>query len=141
MGFTPVKIAPSKNIERRRLLQEIYKMVGKRIRGLRKSLKLTQENLAEECGLDFRSIGAVERGERNLSLKSLTAIAKALKITPEFLLKEEQSPAKEEKKTLLQELLYTLESEDAEKIRFVLQDAKNFLHYEKQKKKKRRKSG
>lgn len=129
------------SVHRSVTLQEVYAIVGRRIRELRKRLKLTQEGLAEECGLDFRSVGAVERGERNLSLKSLSAIAKALKIKPEILIQEEETPPQEEKKALLHELVYTLENEDVERIRFVLQDAKNFLHYEKQKKKKRRKNG
>ncbi len=66
--------------------KEIYAVVGKRIRNLRKQLNLTQEELAHYANLDFRSIGAVERGERNLSLKSLNSIAKALKVTPHFLI-------------------------------------------------------
>lgn len=120
-------------------MTDIYASVGKRIRRLRKQLGFTQEELADLCGLDFRSIGAVERGERNLSLKSLTKIAKALKVTPEFLVKEEEPPSKEEKKVLLHELIYTLESENIDIIRFIVQDAKNFLHYEKQKRKKKSK--
>lgn len=120
-------------------MQEVYAIVGKRIHELRKRLKLTQEQLAEECGLDFRSIGAVERGERNLSLKSLTKIAKALKVAPEFLVKEEEQPLKEEKKLLIQEFVYTLEKENIDKIRYIVKDAKNFLDYEKQKRKKSKK--
>lgn len=120
-------------------MQEVYSIVGKRIRELRKRLHLTQEQLAEECGLDFRSIGAVERGERNLSLKSLAKIAKALHVTPEFLVKEEEAPVKEEKKLLIQEFVYTLQKENVDNIRYIVRDAKNFLDYEKQKRKKRQK--
>ena len=126
-------------MKRRIFLTDIYASVGKRIRRLRKQLGLTQEELADKCGLDFRSIGAVERGERNLSLKSLNAIADALKVTPEFLLQKEEPPTKEEKKALLHELLYTLDGENLENIRFIVQDAKNFLHYIKQKHRRKKK--
>lgn len=121
-------------------MADIYTTVGKRIRRLRKQLGFTQEELADLSGLDFRSIGAVERGERNVSLKSLNAIADALKVTPETLLQKEGLPVKEEKKALLHELIYVLEEENLESIRFIVQDAKNLLHYVKQKKKKRSKN-
>ena len=126
--------------KRRIFLTDIYASVGKRIRRLRKQLGFTQEELADRCGLDFHSIGAVERGERNVSLKSLKAIADALKVTPETLLQEEENAPKEEKKALLHELLYALEGENIENVRFIVQDAKNLLHYVKQKPRKKRKN-
>ncbi len=54
------------------------KIIGKKIRELRKKKKLTQEDLGEASGLDYTSIGAAERGERNLSIKSLLRVADAL---------------------------------------------------------------
>ncbi len=54
--------------------------LGSRIRATRKSLGLTQEQLADEAGLDRSYMGGVERGERNISFLSLCRIAKALKV-------------------------------------------------------------
>lgn len=54
------------------------KIIGRKIKELRKKKKLTQEGLAEKCGLDYTSIGAAERGERNLSIRSLLRVADAL---------------------------------------------------------------
>ena len=54
--------------------------LGKRVRGLRKSQGLSQEKLAQRAGLHYTYIGAVERGERNLSLQSMEKIAKGLKV-------------------------------------------------------------
>lgn len=51
---------------------------GKRVRELRKSQKLSQQELAPKAGLHYTYIGAVERAERNLSLGSMEKIAKGL---------------------------------------------------------------
>ncbi len=53
---------------------------GKRVRELRKSQELTQQELASKAGLHYTYIGAVERAERNLSLQSMEKIAKGLKV-------------------------------------------------------------
>jgi transcriptional regulator with XRE-family HTH domain len=59
----------------------IQQKFGKRVRQLRKSKGWSQEEFADECGLHRTYIGAIERGERNVSLNNIHAIAKALKIT------------------------------------------------------------
>jgi transcriptional regulator with XRE-family HTH domain len=59
----------------------ILKFLGARIRDMRKSQGLSQEQLAEVSGLHHTYIGAVERGERNISIKSLLKITDALKIS------------------------------------------------------------
>ncbi len=58
----------------------ILKFLGSRIRDMRKSQRLSQEQLAKVSGLHHTYIGAVERGERNISIKSLLKITNALKI-------------------------------------------------------------
>lgn len=61
-------------------------ILGKRIRSFRVQLALSQERLAELSELHRTYIGAVERGERNISFKNILRIAKALKTTPSELL-------------------------------------------------------
>jgi transcriptional regulator with XRE-family HTH domain len=51
---------------------------GKALRKQRKARGLTQEELAELSGLHFTYIGSVERGERNVSIKSIDTLLKAL---------------------------------------------------------------
>ena len=54
------------------------KILGERIREMRKVKNLTQEDLAYESDIDRSYIGGVERGERNLSFDKLCQIAQAL---------------------------------------------------------------
>lgn len=60
--------------------------LGVAIRKARTELRISQEGLAFECGLHRTYVGAVERGERNISLDNIVKIAKALGRLPSTLL-------------------------------------------------------
>ena len=62
------------------------KAFGDRVRSLRQKATLSQEGLADACGLHRTYVGAVERGERNISLLNIVALARALGVKPSFLL-------------------------------------------------------
>ena len=53
---------------------------GQRIRQLRKVRGLTQERLATKAGLHYTYVGAVERGEKNISLINIKNLAQALEV-------------------------------------------------------------
>ena len=59
---------------------DIRMAFGHRVRLLRKHQGLSQEQLALKCGLDRTYVGAVERGERNISILNIEKIAHALDI-------------------------------------------------------------
>lgn len=65
---------------------DYFGILGANIRALRIKNKLTQEQLAEICDLHRTYIGAVERGDRNVSLKNIVIIANALNTDPASLL-------------------------------------------------------
>lgn len=55
---------------------------GRRIRGLREGLGLSQEGLAERAGLHRNYVGGIERGERNVGLDNIHVLAEALGVAP-----------------------------------------------------------
>ncbi len=55
--------------------------LGVNIRRLRRNLQLSQEDLAERCGLHRTYLSDLERGSRNLSFLSLLAMARGLGLT------------------------------------------------------------
>ncbi len=64
------------------------KALGERVRALRQAANLSQEELAEACGLHRTYVGAIERGERNISLLNIIALSRALRIKPSSLLED-----------------------------------------------------
>jgi len=68
-------------------LAEINKKVGLNIRKYREKKEWSQEQLAFEADLHRAYIGQIERGEKNIGIKNLDIIAKALNINISKLLK------------------------------------------------------
>jgi len=64
-------------------MSDFLKLVGDKVKILRKDKELTQEELAEMSDLQSSYIGGVERGERNISLLTLEKIINSLNISPE----------------------------------------------------------
>lgn len=62
--------------------------LGDTIRRERTARTMSQEQLAFDCNLHRTYIGSVERGERNISLRNIVTIAKALDVTASYLLSE-----------------------------------------------------
>lgn len=59
----------------------INKLFGKRVAELRKEKHLSQEDLADICGVHRTYIGAIERGEKSPTLNSVDKIAKGLDVS------------------------------------------------------------
>jgi transcriptional regulator with XRE-family HTH domain len=67
---------------------DMHLLVAKNIKKRRQKLGLSQESLADHCGLHRTYIGAVERGERNITINTLYKIARALNCPPVDLLSD-----------------------------------------------------
>jgi len=68
---------------------DALKKFGEKVRELRMKKGLSQEELAELSGLHRTYISSLELGKRNVSLINIHALAKALGVTPDKLLKTE----------------------------------------------------
>jgi transcriptional regulator with XRE-family HTH domain len=58
------------------------------VRRLRVKLGLSQEEFGERCGLHRTYVGAIERGERNVTLKTVAQLAEALGVASGQLLRK-----------------------------------------------------
>lgn len=63
-----------------------YKRLGERIREERLRLHLTQAHLAEDVDISDTYMGAIERGERSLTLDTLVRLVNRLGVTVDYLL-------------------------------------------------------
>lgn len=62
-------------------------IVGDNVRRIRHEVGLSQEELADRAKLHRTYISSIERGERNISVENIFAIAEALNVLPADLLK------------------------------------------------------
>lgn len=56
------------------------RIFGERLRSRRKEMKLTLEDVAEKAQMNWSYIAQVERGERNVSIDNMAALAEALDV-------------------------------------------------------------
>ncbi|WP_407270813.1 helix-turn-helix domain-containing protein [Radiobacillus sp. PE A8.2] len=91
---------------------EIAKVLGERIRKLRKAKGITQEELAHMACLHSTYIGQLERGEKNATLDSINKVARALDISLEELFRF--SIFSDKKQETMSQLLSELENIEEE---------------------------
>jgi transcriptional regulator with XRE-family HTH domain len=67
---------------------DLQRTVGRNLRAIRRQRGLSQESFAEVLGVHRTYMGGLERGERNLTLKSLERLAERVGVDPMELLKD-----------------------------------------------------
>lgn len=60
--------------------REILIAFGQRVQNLRKRLGISQEELAFRANVNRTYIGMIERAERNITLRNINKLAKALEV-------------------------------------------------------------
>ena len=66
----------------------VLRKIGSRIKTIRVSKKLTQNDLANECNFEKANLSRIESGQTNLTIRSLYKICTALEINVDELFKE-----------------------------------------------------
>ena len=66
-------------------MQEDYK-VGERIRQIREGLNMNREKFSEMVDISSVFLGQIERGERSLSIKTLSKIVKFTGVSTDYIL-------------------------------------------------------
>lgn len=108
--------------------REVLKLVGARIRALRKERGYSQESLGEKGGFHFSYIGQIERGEKNVSLVNLAKIAESLDVNliQLFAYVEEEFEVTEDEKQI-QEIVQLLRDSSPDNIRVAKNVIKGIL--------------
>jgi transcriptional regulator with XRE-family HTH domain len=73
---------------------DLQRTVGRTLRTYREAKGLSQEAFADVLGVHRTYMGGIERGERNLTLKSLERIASRLDLDPLALLQPQDQPSR-----------------------------------------------
>lgn len=64
------------------MTESLRQKFGARVRQLRKTRRWTQEKLAEKAGMEYKHLGAIERGEKNVTINNIERIAHGLAVEP-----------------------------------------------------------
>jgi len=70
---------------------ELQRKVGRNLRAYRQARGLSQEAFADLLDVHRTYMGGIERGERNLTLRSLERIAERIEVDPLTLLRAKRS--------------------------------------------------
>ncbi|MEI2282449.1 helix-turn-helix domain-containing protein [Paenibacillus polysaccharolyticus] len=109
-------------------MSEFVKLVGEKIRLVRKAQGMTQEKLSELSGLSEKYLSDTERGARNISLESLEKIMEALKIRPhDLFLYADNNAMGTDKHQLIEMFRPLLMDRDVPEIKFLLKVVQEFV--------------
>lgn len=87
-------------------MKDVKRLIGDRIRQLRKEQGLSQEILGDKSELHYTHIGSIERGEKNWSIDTLIKVSKGLNVEVVDLFDFPMPPvdAKKIKKSLIENI-------------------------------------
>ncbi|RED52899.1 helix-turn-helix domain-containing protein [Cohnella lupini] len=107
-------------------MTKVQRLVGARIREIRKQKGLSQETLAELAGFHYSFVGSVERGQRNISLTNLEKLASTLGVEVYQLFAYSKAmPEAYDKDPLLHEIidmLIRLDRSDLKRLKVVMKE-------------------
>ncbi len=113
-------------------MSDFLRLVGERLRMVRKLKGLTQDQLAERTGKESMSkshISDIERGQRNISLLTLEVLMNALEIDPSELFNFQKLDGEgiHEKKLILDIHKSMLMERGLDEVKYVVRTTNDFL--------------
>lgn len=112
------------NMSKDDFMNDIKKLLGKRIKYFREQKNITQEQLAERVGINSRSISLIECGSNFITAQTLTSIANALNVSPKRLFDFEDEFNNE---LNIKEKLFDLINKNEDKIYTIYKIIKGYL--------------
>jgi XRE family transcriptional regulator, regulator of sulfur utilization len=106
---------------------ELMKIIGDRLRNVRKERGLSQEELADRAGLHFTFVGKVERGEQNATLETIEKMTSSLGISLEQLFRYIDPATEETDNYILMQIINKLQGRSIEEQRKVLKTIELWL--------------
>ncbi len=106
-------------------MNNIKKLLGKRIKIHREKAKLTQEQLAEKIGINSRSLSLIECGSNFITASTLNAISNALNVTPKKLFDFDDEFVDPK---ITKEKLFDLINKNEDKIQTIYNIVKGYLN-------------
>ena len=101
--------------------EKIQLLLGHRIRALRKAKGLTQEELGERAGINYKFLGEIERGQQNPSFRVMEKIANGLGLELLQLFRFEQEISdRHEIETRIKDILKSIPDNELRKVLLLL---------------------
>ena len=101
---------------------KLKKAFGKRVKDIRKSKKLTQEQLAEKIWIDTQHLCKMENGAHFPSLKNLVRLANALDTSPSELLNINNFKTSELQQEIINNILFKLNVDEQKFIKNMINE-------------------
>lgn len=100
---------------------KLKKLLGKRVRTLRKTRGWTQQKLGEKADISYKFLGEIERGQQNPSFEILVKIAQALDVDlPEFFRLDQETKNRNEMECRINEIIKSIKGDELRQIFTVL---------------------
>lgn len=112
-------------------MNDIAILLGQRIRALRTTKGLSQEELAFRASISTNHLGQIERAIKNPTLDTINKIAQALEVSlPELLDFNTATQANETENVIINKILAQLSTTSLEQQQDILKLIKIFKHYQ-----------
>ena len=108
-------------------METLKEKFGARLKEIRRSKKMTQENLAEITGMDIPNLSNIERGKKFVSAETLSKLATALNVSESTLFDFQHKKTKNE---LIKEINFIIENSDVEKLEYIYKTLINLSIFE-----------